>query len=426
MIINAMKILFKILTVTIILTVSCKNPEPTNFYEKLIQDAAKPQKLILLDFTAEWCGGCKAYDKYVFQDSALTKKLNRNFILVKIDRDNPENFFLVDKYRITGLPHIVLIDNKERILGSIEGFDSKYVNNSSLFLSNVLSIVNSQEGIRILESKFISDTTDIETITRLLDLYKTVNQYFGIQRLNKLLVKLNPTPERLYEFNFSQAIQKLRNEYNPEPILSFIKENTDMNYLHKWEAYSNLLYFYRDKEDLKNQDKYYLKLIKLDPVYFNKDYAEFLFENGLKIDTAIILTDEFNSLKNNWADHWGQFLNAHKLANSGKKDLAVQTYNKWMEDNKHLWESGDDIWALYFYAEFANFYNLDLNKALNYIKIAEKNRNMLDDKLLMSEILFKLGKTKESIEKLNESLKFTNNQNEYKKITGLIEKYSPK
>lgn len=418
-----MKLPLIILTFTLLIAVSCKHSGPPNQYHQTILNAEKSNRLILLDFTAKWCGGCKAYDKYVFQDSSFIKKLDQEFILLKVDYEIPENSTLMERYRITGLPHIVMIDTKEHILGSVEGFDSKYAEEPQLFFLKLRNIVNSQTEINAKEKIFNSDTNDIETITQLLDLYKRVNQHIGIQRLTNLLVKLNPTPDRLFEFRFQEAIEKLQKEYNPKPIQSFVNENPDLDYQHTWEAYSQLLYFYRDINDIENQDKYYIQLIKIDPNYFKHHYIEFLFEHKLKLDTAIILTREYNSnieLRNTF---WGQYLNAHALASIGKIEDAVQQYSSWMDRNEQEWLTGEDYWILYFYARFANFYNVDLEKALSYIQIAEKNRNMIDEKILMAEILFKLGQINESIEKLEESLNYTKNPNEYKRIVDKIEEY---
>jgi tetratricopeptide (TPR) repeat protein len=211
---------------------------------------------------------------------------------------------------------------------------------------------------------------------------------------------------------------------NVETLLFFIKENPNMDYNHKWGAFSQLLYHYRDNDDIQNQDKYYLILTKLDPAYFKQHYIEFLFENKLKVDTAITLTDEYISDEKFRNTFWGQYLLAYKLSYLGKVTQAVQSYNNWMENNKHDWETGDDYWSLYFYAKFANYFSVDLERALGYIQIAEKNRNMSEEKLLMAEILYKLGKVEESMEKLKEVQNLTESQNEYAKISRLIKKYS--
>lgn len=417
-----MKIIISLLIV--ITALSCNNLSHKNIYDLTIRDAKIQHKIILLDFSATWCGGCKAYDKYVFSDSSIKSKLAENYILLKIDKDLAENKFLIEKYRIGGLPHIVIIDSDERILGSISGFYSKYAEKPDLFLTDLKGIIDLQEKIKQLESLFKSDTTNIESITTLLSAYQTINQYIEIEKLEYLLVRLSPTPERLFEYNYIRAIYKLHNDMNVEPLLSFIQENPDMDYNHKWGAFSQLLYHYRDNEDIGNQDKYYLILIKLDPAYFKHHYIEFLFENKLKLDSAILLTNEYIADEKYKNTFWGQYLLAYKLSCLGKVEQAVQTYRSWMENNKQDWESGDDYWSLYFYAKFANNQNVDLERALEYVQIAEKNRNMSDEKLLIAELLYKLGRVEESIEKLKETQNQTENQNDYTKISRLIEKYS--
>jgi thioredoxin-related protein len=419
-----MKNIFSLLI--IITALSCNNKSRKNFYELTIQEAKKHHKIILLDFSATWCGGCKAYDKYVFSDSSIKSKLTENYILLKIDKDLPDNKFLIEKYKIGGLPHIVIIDSKERILGSISGFYSKYVEKPDLFLTDLKVILDLQENIKQLESLFNADTTNIESITSLLSAYQTINQYRETEKLENLLVRLSPSPERLFEYNYTRAIHIIQNDLDVEPLLSFIQENPNMDYNHKWGAFSQLLYHYRDNEDIRNQDKYYLILLKLDPDYFKHHYIEFLFENKLKVDTAITLTNEYIADEKYRNTFWGHYLLAHKLAYLGKVSQAVQSYSKWMEDNNHEWETGNSYWSLYFYAKFANYYNIDLERALIYIQIAEKNRNMPEEKVLMAEILKKLGRVNESIVKLNEAIDLVDSQNDYKRITKLIDDYKKK
>ena len=153
-------------------------------------------------------------------------------------------------------------------------------------------------------------------------------------------------------------------------------------------------------------------------------YIRFLFEHNLKIDTAIILTNEIlEKNKNLLNDHWGQFIKAHSLAYQGQSDKAVNEYYNWMIKNKNRWESGDTYWPLYFYSSFANFHNLDLENALEFIKISESNRHMTDEKLIMSEILYKLGQIQSSIDLLIVVQNQTNDKTEYDKIGKLIDKY---
>jgi thioredoxin-related protein len=418
-----LKIIKGILILALASSSSCNNSKNDNFYERALKNAENNHKFVLLDFTAPWCGACRLYDNYVFRDSSIAAKLAEKFLLLKITTDKPENSFLVRKYNLQGIPHIYLIDGKERTLGSVENFYPEFVENPDSFIVKLESIINAQEKLKTLESAFARDTTSLEAIYNLLGAYESVGQYIGIQRLNNLLITVDPTPKRLFEHNFTQVILSLKNERNIKPLLTFIKANPKLDEEHKSVIYTQLLYYYRDQEDIKNQDIYYKKLLKMYPDYYVREYAEFLFENKIKIDTAIMLANKFNSKKAYRNSFWGQFLNAHSLAYSGKIRQAIEKYGDWMENNKQMLVNNDKYWAFYFYAKFANCHNVDLERALEYIQITERKRNMLEEKVLMAEIFYKLGRTDESVGKLKESLELANGQNVYNKIIKLIEKY---
>ena len=416
----------KLISILFILSalISCDNSTNDNYYDIALKKAAEYDKNILLDFSAIWCGGCKGYDIYVFNDSLIKESLNGKYILLKIDTDKQENKFLIDKYKIQGLPHIVIIDSKERILGSISGFNKEYATDPEYFLTDLESILALQDDIRALESEYQSDTTKSNIINKLLKLNEKAGRYVEIKKLKKQLVYIDPTPQRLFEYNFSQAVDSIKNDKNPKALLTFLNENKKLSKEKTGLANSQLLYYYESIGDTIKQDIYYRKLIKIDPDYFTRKYVKFLFEHNLKIDTAIILTN--GTLKKNkdlLNDHWGQFIKAHSLVYQGQRDKAVSEYYNWMIDHKSRWESGDTYWPLYFYARFANFHNLDLERALNFIKIAVEKRHMTDDELLMGEILYKLGNLGSSIELLKKVQNKVNNRNEYNRISKLIDKY---
>jgi len=417
------KNLKSILLFIIAFLMSCENLKTIN-YDLALELAEKQQKYVLLDFTAIWCGGCKYYEKYIFNGSQITDRVMDKFIIVKIDIDKPENKNLVNKYRISGIPHIVIINYKEQILGSIkDGFDVRYINKPELFVSKLDKIIELQKEIKKLETIFLKDTTNFNATTNLLEVYQNSGQYIDVQKMKKVLTDIDPTPERLLEYNFNQAISLIWNEKNPDPLLTMLKENNSLDEDRIGSANTQLLYYYESIDDIDKQDYYYRKLMKIKPEYFKKNYTRFLFENNIKIDTAVIFTNELLLDENLRDDHWGQFLKAHSLVYREKKTQAVDEYFNWMEKNKDRWQSGETYWPLYFYARFANYHNIDLERALGYIKIAEERRNLLGEKLLLGEILYKLNKIESSIDKYTEALKYIDVKDEYEGVMGLINKY---
>ena len=84
-------------------------------FNKLLKDY--PDKIIIIDFWAVWCGPCMFFHP-IFKK--LQKEFQKDFIFVKINVD--ENPTLAMKYQITGIPTTLFIKNDEivnKVVGSM-------------------------------------------------------------------------------------------------------------------------------------------------------------------------------------------------------------------------------------------------------------------------------------------------------------------
>jgi len=81
--------------------------------------ARTEKKPMIVDFGAEWCAACKELALHTFADDKVREEAGR-FVAVKVDATNdeyPQINALKDKYRVVGLPTVVVLDSdgKEKV-----------------------------------------------------------------------------------------------------------------------------------------------------------------------------------------------------------------------------------------------------------------------------------------------------------------------
>lgn len=81
--------------------------------------ASKEKKPMIVDFGAEWCAACKELAVHTFADSQVQEEAGR-FVAVKVDAtddENPQINALKDRYKVVGLPTVVVFDSdgKEQV-----------------------------------------------------------------------------------------------------------------------------------------------------------------------------------------------------------------------------------------------------------------------------------------------------------------------
>jgi thioredoxin 1 len=88
--------------------------------------ARSSNKLILVDVYTDWCHWCKELDKQVYSDPQVASYLNSNFVCVKVNADDPTlGTWVKAKYDVSGFPAIIMLKDKETVVGRIGGFMPK-------------------------------------------------------------------------------------------------------------------------------------------------------------------------------------------------------------------------------------------------------------------------------------------------------------
>ena len=88
--------------------------------------ASLHNKIIMIEFMAEWCPPCKRMEKETFSNDKIINKSNE-FIFVKVDVDKNQDIANeykrnAKKYGGIGIPNILFIDKDKNIVHQTVGF----------------------------------------------------------------------------------------------------------------------------------------------------------------------------------------------------------------------------------------------------------------------------------------------------------------
>ena len=124
----------RLFLIGLIFLFSCKNDVKETLVEAkwgdnlelALNQASDSDKIIMIDFMAQWCPPCKKMDQETFSDQNVIEKLNE-FILLKIDVDKQQNVAKkyngnARKYGGMGIPNILFLDKEKNIVHRIVGF----------------------------------------------------------------------------------------------------------------------------------------------------------------------------------------------------------------------------------------------------------------------------------------------------------------
>jgi thiol:disulfide interchange protein DsbD len=78
-----------------------------------VQQATTSHKPMIVDFGAKWCGACNELATHTFADEKVREEAGR-FVAVRVDAtddDNEQVTKIKDKYRVVGLPTVVVLDS---------------------------------------------------------------------------------------------------------------------------------------------------------------------------------------------------------------------------------------------------------------------------------------------------------------------------
>ena len=88
-----------------------------------LRSARQSGRLVLMKFTADWCGYCKKMERETFTRPAVASLVNEQFVPILVDADKHQD--LVQHLKIKGLPAILVVSPEMAILTRISGYQTE-------------------------------------------------------------------------------------------------------------------------------------------------------------------------------------------------------------------------------------------------------------------------------------------------------------
>lgn len=70
--------------------------------------AEKENKPLLIDFSAYWCSWCRRLDREVFSHPEVRARIERDYVFVRLDSEDPQTRPLMRQYDIHGYPTLLV------------------------------------------------------------------------------------------------------------------------------------------------------------------------------------------------------------------------------------------------------------------------------------------------------------------------------
>ena len=84
--------------------------------EDVLEQAARSDKLVFVDFVTDWCLPCKMMEKDVFSDPGIASFMNEHFINYKVDAEKGNGPLLSMVYEVQSFPTLLFFDIKGEII----------------------------------------------------------------------------------------------------------------------------------------------------------------------------------------------------------------------------------------------------------------------------------------------------------------------
>lgn len=106
-------------------------------FQQGVRAAQQSRKWVFVVISAEWCGPCKMLHAKVLPDPTVEAFLNKNFVSVDLNADDPFPSSLLEKYQAPGIPCLMVFSPTGQFRGKFVGAPSS----PEMFIRTVSALV---------------------------------------------------------------------------------------------------------------------------------------------------------------------------------------------------------------------------------------------------------------------------------------------
>ena len=183
--------------------------------------AKASKKIMLVDFQARWCPGCRRMETEIFSNPAF-KKTTSDWIKVSVDVDRYENFDLISQYSVSSIPDLIILDSDGNEISRIIDYQPlerilSWVKDASLpsdLRRRGLNLFYAQKYAEAIEVFGKLTSAPAELIQAEIELAKERHDEASvIQTLEKAL---QAEPDTYRSFNWRLELLGLQKKKNPD------------------------------------------------------------------------------------------------------------------------------------------------------------------------------------------------------------------